>query len=87
MSWLHRSMSVFPAFPSTLKVLERCGLISHGRLAQFRPCHLEVGALDAAADWIEESRRLWTERFDQLDEHLHAIQRTPPKNKKDKTPQ
>ena len=75
-----------PGISKHLKVLERCGLISRGRLAQFRPCHLEVGALDDAADWIEQSRRLWTERFDQLDEHLRAIQRAAPKNKKDKTP-
>jgi hypothetical protein len=57
-------------------VLEHCGLISRSRQAQFRPCHLERAALDAAADWIDEHRRIWTERFDKLDEHLRQIQAT-----------
>ena len=63
-----------PGISKHLKVLERCGLISRSRRAQFRPCHLERPALEMAASWIEESRRTWTERFDKLDEHLRDIQ-------------
>jgi len=65
-----------PGISKHLKVLERCGLISRSRNAQFRPCHLERGALDSAVGWIEENRRIWTERFDKLDAHLRDIQRT-----------
>jgi DNA-binding transcriptional ArsR family regulator len=68
-----------PAISKHLKVLEGCGLISRTRRAQFRPCHLEVEALDAAMSWIEENRRVWTERFDKLDAHLRDIQGTPPR--------
>jgi len=57
-----------------IKVLEHCGLVSRGRHAQFRPCRLEPRALDGAVEWIEESRKIWTERFDQLAQHLHDIQ-------------
>jgi DNA-binding transcriptional ArsR family regulator len=64
-----------PAVSKHLKVLERCGLISRSRQAQFRPCHLERQALDAAGDWIAENRRIWAERFDKLDRHLRDIQR------------
>lgn len=63
-----------PGISKHLKVLERSGLISRSRQAQFRPCHLERAALDSAASWIEENRRVWTERFDKLDEHLRDIQ-------------
>src|SRR5215468_10237192 len=63
-----------PGFSKHLKVLERCGLISRSRRAQFRPCHLEREALDAAFDWIAQSRRVWSERFDKLDEHLRELQ-------------
>ena len=66
-----------PGISKHLKVLERSGLISRRRRAQFRPCHLERQALDAAVDWIETNRRLWTERFDKLDDHLRTLQ-TPP---------
>jgi DNA-binding transcriptional ArsR family regulator len=57
-----------------LKVLERAGLISRGRQAQFRPCHLEPTELLAATSWIEQQRRLWSERFDKLDGHLRDLQ-------------
>lgn len=63
-----------------IKVLEKCGLISRTRHAQFRPCRLEPQSLDATADWIEKNRQIWTERFDQLGKHLQDIQSTPPKN-------
>jgi DNA-binding transcriptional ArsR family regulator len=62
-----------PGISKHLKVLERSGLITRRRQAQFRPCHLERQALDAAVDWIEANRRLWTERFDQLDDHLRTL--------------
>jgi DNA-binding transcriptional ArsR family regulator len=59
-----------------LKVLERAGLISRGRDAQYRPCRLEAAPLDNAIDWIDQHRRVWTDRFDQLEEHLRNIQNT-----------
>src|SRR3954453_13779548 len=60
-----------------LKVLERAGLISRGRDAQSRPRRLEAAPLDDAVDWIEQNRRIWTERFDRLSDHLRTIQRAP----------
>ncbi|MEP7023151.1 MAG: metalloregulator ArsR/SmtB family transcription factor [Actinomycetota bacterium] len=66
-----------PGISKHLKVLERCGLISRTRHAQFRPCHLEAGVLDAAVGWIEDARRVWSQRFDQLDSHLRDLQRAP----------
>ena len=63
-----------PGISKHLKVLERSGLITRRRQAQFRPCHLERQALDAAVDWIEANRRLWSERFDKLDDHLRTVQ-------------
>jgi len=62
-----------PGISKHLKVLERSGLITRRRQAQFRPCHLERQALDAAVDWIEANRRLWSERFDKLDDHLRTL--------------
>ena len=58
-----------------LKVLERSGLISRGRDAQFRPCRLEEAPLESAVDWIEEHRQIWEGRLDRLDEHLRRIQK------------
>ncbi len=71
-----------PGISKHLKVLERGGLISRGREAQFRPCHLEVDMLDGALDWISTHRRLWDERFDKLDAHLREVQRTSRSSRK-----
>ena len=65
-----------PGISKHLKVLERGGLITRGRDAQFRPCHLEVEALDSALDSIGAHRRMWDERFDKLDALLADIERT-----------
>jgi len=59
-----------------LKVLERAGLITRGRDAQYRPCRLQAEPLDGAVDWIERHRRVWKDRFDQLEQHLRELQRT-----------
>jgi DNA-binding transcriptional ArsR family regulator len=64
-----------PAISRHLKVLERSGLITRSRQAQFRPCHLELHVLDEAHAWIKESRRTWSERFDKLDRHLSELGR------------
>jgi DNA-binding transcriptional ArsR family regulator len=62
-----------PAISRHLKVLERAGLISRGRDAQWRPCKLNPGQLKTAADWLDEYRRYWEESFDRLDEYLKKL--------------
>ncbi len=66
-----------PGISKHLKVLERAGLISRRRDAQFRPCHLEGEALDETMDWISVHRRIWDERFDKLDVHLRKTPAGP----------
>src|ERR1700741_3494092 len=50
-----------------LKMLERAGLTTGARDAQYRPCRLEPGRLDSAIDWIDKYRKVWTSRFDRLE--------------------
>jgi DNA-binding transcriptional ArsR family regulator len=57
-----------------IQVLERCGLVSRGRVRQSRPCRVEPDALQAAVSWIEQSRRTWAERMDRLEAHLAHLQ-------------
>jgi len=63
-----------PAISKHLKVLERAGLITRGREAQWRPCRIEPEAFKGVDDWLERYRRLWEERFDRLDEYLKTLQ-------------
>ena len=64
-----------PAISKHLKVLERAGLISRGRDAQWRPCRLDAGPLREVADWVEHYRKFWKESFDRLDEYLQQLQK------------
>ena len=64
-----------PAVSKHLKVLERAGLISRGRVAQSRPCRLEAAPLREVADWVEHYRTFWEQSFDSLDDYLHELQR------------
>jgi DNA-binding transcriptional ArsR family regulator len=73
-----------PAISKHLKVLERAGLISRGREAQWRPCRLEPKALKTVDEWLEEYRRFWEERFDRLDEYLKELQAKEKKRGKGK---
>jgi len=69
-----------PAVSKHLKVLEKAGLISRGKEAQWRPARLEPQALKTVADWLEHYRRYWDASFDRLDAYLQKIQQGDPSN-------
>jgi DNA-binding transcriptional ArsR family regulator len=62
-----------PTISKHLKVLERAGLVSRGREAQFRPVRLEAAPLENAARWMGGFRRFWGESLDQLDAYVKAL--------------
>ena len=63
-----------PAISKHLKVLERAGLISRGRNAQWRPCRLEAETLKEGADWMNQYRELWEESLSNLEEYIQKLQ-------------
>jgi DNA-binding transcriptional ArsR family regulator len=63
-----------PAVSKHLKVLQRAGLVTQGREAQWRPCRLEAAPLKAVADWVEHYRAYWEHSFDSLDDYLREVQ-------------
>jgi DNA-binding transcriptional ArsR family regulator len=63
-----------PAISKHLKVLQKAGLVTQGREAQWRPCRLEAKPLKHAAEWIERYREYWEQSFDNLDSYLRDIQ-------------
>jgi DNA-binding transcriptional ArsR family regulator len=62
-----------PGVSKHLKVLQRAGLITQSRNAQWRPCRLEPTRLKEASDWVGEYRRFWDESFQRLDELLQEM--------------
>ena len=59
-----------PAVSKHVKVLQRAGLVTQGRHAQFRPCALEAEPLAEVAAWAEQYRPVWEARLQRLDDHL-----------------
>ena len=76
-----KNMSL-PAVTKHLKVLEKAGLITKTREAQWRPCKLNAEALKDVDDWMEQYRAFWEESFDRLDAYLKTV--TAKKNAKGK---
>jgi DNA-binding transcriptional ArsR family regulator len=73
-----------PAITQHLKVLEKAQLITKSRHAQWRPCRFNGAPLKDVADWMEQYRELWEERFDRLDEYLKSIQKQKQKRSSNK---
>lgn len=63
-----------PAVTKHLKVLQRAGLITQSREAQWRPCKLVAAPLKEASDWVGQYRKFWEESFARLDEYLAELQ-------------
>jgi DNA-binding transcriptional ArsR family regulator len=63
-----------PAVTKHLKVLERAGLVTRGRRAQWRPCRLDARPLREVSDWVGHYRQFWDESFDRLDDYLKELQ-------------
>jgi len=66
-----RNMTL-PAVTKHLKVLEKAGLVSKGRNAQWRPCRLNGEPLRDAVDWMEQHRIAWEDQLDRLGAYLKS---------------
>ena len=64
-----------PAVSRHVKVLEKAGLITRSRQAQWRPCRITAAPLKDVADWLSHYQRFWTESFERLDEYLRDAQK------------
>lgn len=64
-----------PAISKHLKVLERAGLLTRSRDAQWRPCRLRPEALRTVADWVEDFRALWEARLDRMQAYVEDLAR------------
>jgi DNA-binding transcriptional ArsR family regulator len=62
-----------PAVTKHLQVLEKAGLITKTRNAQWRSCKLNGDGLKEAASWMEQYRVYWEESFDRLDAYLKTV--------------
>src|SRR5919109_1366821 len=74
-----------PGISKHLKVLQRAGLITQGRNAQWRPRRLGPAPPKGASQWGGEYRRFWDESFQRLDDVLQElVKEEKEKNGKDR---
>ena len=73
-----------PAVSKHLRVLERAGLITRGRDAQFRPAQLEATPIKQVAEWADNYRRFWDASYKRLDAYLKTLKEQEKKNAHDK---
>jgi DNA-binding transcriptional ArsR family regulator len=59
-----------PAISRHLRVLEAAALIVREKRGQHRVCRLDGKALASASEWLDVTRRFWSDSFDRLDQHL-----------------
>lgn len=62
-----------PAVTKHLKVLEKAGLVTKTRDAQWRPCKLNGAPLKEISNWMEPYRVYWEESFDRLEDYLKTV--------------
>ena len=62
-----------PAVTKHIKVLEKAGLITKTKEAQWRPCKLKEDGLKEVSDWLEEYRAYWEASFDRLEVYLKSV--------------
>jgi DNA-binding transcriptional ArsR family regulator len=74
-----------PGVTKHLKVLERAGLVTKGRAAQWRPCKLNPAPLRDAADWMDEYRVQMEQSLDRLGEYLKTVTNTSQSTPDDRT--
>lgn len=73
-----------PAISKHMKILAECGLVIIVKKGRERVCEAKLEQLDEVADWVTEHKKIWTQRFDNLEAYLEKIQTKEKKNGKRK---
>jgi len=64
-----------PSVSKHLGVLKQVGLVSERRVGRQRMYRVNAERLRPIYDWVAPFERIWSERFDRLDEVLQEMQR------------
>ena len=53
-----------------LKILTECGLVNIRQQGRERFCEAKLEKLSEVSDWVEQYRKIWTEKLDALEEFI-----------------
>ncbi|WP_323990510.1 metalloregulator ArsR/SmtB family transcription factor [Nguyenibacter sp. L1] len=62
-----------PSFMKHIHVLEESEIVVSRKMGRVRMCQLRPGALAAAQGWLEQERRVWETRLNQLDSFVETL--------------
>jgi DNA-binding transcriptional ArsR family regulator len=57
-----------------IKILTECGLIVIKQQGRERYCEARLEKLNEVSDWVEQYRKIWTSRLDNLEDYLNKLQ-------------
>ena len=57
-----------------IKILTECGLIVLKQKGRERYCEAKLERLSEVSHWVDQYKAFWIQRFDILDNYLHALQ-------------
>ena len=69
-----------PAISKHIKILTECGLVVIHKQGRERYCEVRMDRLNEVAEWVEQSRRVWEQRLDRLDEYLSELRKKEKKH-------
>ena len=64
-----------PAISKHVKILSECGLLIITQKGRERYCEAKLEKLNEVSKWIEQYRKFWETRFNQLDKVLSTIKK------------
>jgi DNA-binding transcriptional ArsR family regulator len=68
-----RHHMALPSFMKHIRVLEESEIVTSRKKGRVRMCELRPSALTAAQGWLEQERRKWETRLDQLDAFVETL--------------
>jgi DNA-binding transcriptional ArsR family regulator len=69
-----------PAVSRHIKILKESGLVIVRKKGRERYCEVRLDRLNEVAEWVEQSRKVWNQRLDHLDEYLSELQKKEKKH-------
>jgi DNA-binding transcriptional ArsR family regulator len=57
-----------------IKILTQCGLVVMKQEGRERFCEARLEKLNEVSDWVEQYRKVWTARLDNLENYLAELQ-------------
>ncbi len=57
-----------------MKILTECGLMVVKQQGRERYCEAKLEKLSEVADWVDQYRKIWTDRLDSLENYLTLLQ-------------